>query len=150
MKVIFIVALSTLPLASANFSWGPCKSFEELGLYDQPININDYATSYKYIEIYKTSDTYFQWGTSCVSSSFEQIGDIVTEKLTGWYWYLITYGTNQIKTRWEAETGRGWTSERISDNNFYTSGFNTKTWGSSDVANGITYTCSESFFGLGH
>ena len=150
MKTSLSIVAATMSAVSANFSFGACKTFTDLGMADNTMTGGTAGTFGidTYIEIFRTSDTGNELMGDCISATHLPSADKVSERVKGWYWYaFFGFVTNDIKTQWDATKSTGYQSLSLMDTD-YTQTANIKLLDNSNNKI-VTYQCVNTFWGIG-
>ena len=127
MKASALFAILSYNYVNANFSYGACQSFEDIGLVDKPMVIADAellvrSETYgdfpiddedsQYEEMYRTTDTIWGGDAECSKATFEIMGDSNSQTMmhyNAWYWYgFATYWTSDHLFQWNSSTSKGY------------------------------------------
>ena len=147
MKTTLALATASLSAVSANFSFGACKTFTDLGMTDTAMTLSTIGTE-TYMEVFRTTDTANEiWG-DCINSSYIVDGTKTSERVKGWFWYaFFSYVTNDIKTQWDTTKSSGYQSLSLMDTD-YSQTHNIKHLPSAaDTI--VQYMCVNTFWGIG-
>ena len=127
MKASALFSILSFNYVQANFSYGACQPFEDIGLVDKPMVIAEAellvrAETYgdfpiddedsQYEELYRTTDTIWGAAAECSKATFEIMGDASSQTMmhyNAWYWYgFATYWTSDLLFQWNSANSKGY------------------------------------------